>query len=133
MPVLWGTQVRAQNNVSNQMVECIPTLPADFNFLKSFKINEENSANGKLEYSYTFARDTQYIINLCNKDIDKKGIIITLYDFQRHKLVTSKIKGKYLSTIIFNCKTTGIYYITYTFDNAIKFYGQSILGFKKIK
>lgn len=131
--ILWIYKVNAQNDLSNRSDECIPVLPVSYNFLKSFKVSDDNSLDGKLEYSYPFTKNTQYIIKICAENATSKGIVITLYDFHRNEIATSKINNQNLSTILFKCKTTGIYYISYTFENTLKFSGHSILGFKKYK
>jgi hypothetical protein len=130
-PVFWSAKAQAQCNPSGQIDKCVPTLPAGFTFLKSYEVNEVKSSNGKVEYSLPFAKDTQYIVNICTEGASSEGIVITLYDFNRHELASSKIDGQYVSAIMFNCKSTGIYYISYTFEKTMKFCGGSILGFKK--
>ncbi len=124
-------RVFAQCDPGVQVDKCIPKLPEGFNFLKSYEVNDIKASNGKVEYSYPFAKDTQYIINICTDGSSNQGIVITLFDFDRHELASSKIDGQYVSAIMFNCKSTGIYYITYTFEKSVKFCGDSVLGFKK--
>ncbi len=129
--VFAGHDAKAQCDPKGQINQCVPNLPSGFNFLKSYEVSEVKSSNGKIEYSYPFAKDTQYIINICADGASKDGIVITLYDFDRHELASSKIDGQYVSAILFNCKSTGIYYITYTFEKSVQFCGGSVLGFKK--
>lgn len=116
---------------SKQLDKYSTVLPTGYNFLKSFEVKDVNSSIGKVEYSYPFTKDTQYIVNIYSDEVSSEGIKITLYDSDRRKLVSSNINDQYLSPIIFNCKKTGIYYITYTFENAMNFCGESVVGFKK--
>ena len=125
------SKLYAQGEPSNQADKYNTVLPAGFNIIKTFAVKDGGSSMGKVEYSYPFTKDTQYIVNISSADASNEGIIITLYDSNRHKLVSSDGKDRDLSSIIFNCKMTGIYYITYTFENTMKFCGESILGFKK--
>lgn len=126
-----GSDVNAQCNPETHTEACIPKLSNGFNFLKSYKINGNNGAKDKVEYSYVFTKGTQYMINLCAAGENTDGIIVSLYDSNRNQVVSSKINGQNISAIIYPCNNTGIYYIQYTFDNSTNYCGGSALGFKR--
>ncbi len=110
---------------------CIPKLAQGFNFLKSYKIDSENGAKDKVEYSYVFTKGTQYMINLCASGTSTDGLVVSLYDAKRNKVATSKVNGEFISAIAYPCNATGIYYIQYTFDGSTAKCGGSALGFKR--
>ncbi len=110
---------------------CIPKLAQGFNFLKSYKIDSENGAKDKVEYSYVFTKGTQYMINLCAAGTSTDGLVVSLYDSKRNKVATSKVNGEFISAIAYPCNATGIYYIQYTFDGPSAKCGGSALGFKR--
>ncbi len=108
---------------------CVPKLAASgFNFLKTYKIDGEKDLT-KVEYSYVFTKGTQYMIALCGED--EGTIMVTLYDSERNKVATNKVKGSLLTGLVYPCNATGIYYIQYTFEGSSQRCGGSALGFKK--
>ena len=110
---------------------CIPKLTTSgFNFLKSYKIDGEPDLT-KVEYSYVFAKGTQYMISICDENAKANTINITLYDAQRNKVASNKVGGELLSAIAYSCNATGIYYLQYTFDKSSSRCGGSVLGFKR--
>ena len=119
----------AQCNADNLCNTCIPKLSAGFNFLKSYKVDDSRNA-GKVEYSYVFTKGTQYMITLCEQ-VNTNSVVITIYDSQRNKVASSKFNGDLLSAIAYPCNATGIYYLTYTFEDGSAHCAGSVLGFKK--
>lgn len=122
---------KAQCSPTESVKVCIPKLAGGFNFLKSYEINGRGGRLEKVEYSYPFAKGTQYMVNLCSSEGENKGLVVTLYDSSRKQLATSVVNGQHVSAIVFTCQSTGIYYITYTFDNSTQYCGGSALGFKR--
>jgi hypothetical protein len=104
-----------------------------FTFLKSYKIDGETSNKTKIEYQYIFTQGSNYAIAIASKDEENKGLILNLYDSNR-KLVASNFNSenkKYLAGISYACNTTGIYYLSFSFDGAKDKCAASVLGFKK--
>jgi hypothetical protein len=128
---LANIDAKAQCNADALTSTCIPKLSSGFNFLKSYKIDGAGGGKSKVEYSYVFTKGTQYMINICAEGETTDGIVVTLYDSKRQKVGTSVYNGQYLSAIAYPCNTTGIYYITYTFENSSAYCGGSALGFKR--
>lgn len=105
-------------------------LAPGFSFLKTYKI-DGGADLVKVEYSYVFAKGTQYMITLCDQKVNSNTITLVIYDAQRNKVATNKVNGTILSAIAFPCNATGIYYIQYTFDGPSSRCGGSALGFKR--
>lgn len=117
---------------SEQLTDaCIPKLQDGYTFLKSYQIDGQDGAKNKVEYSYVFTKGAQYMINICAEGQSTDGIVVTLYDSNRKKMVSSLVNGQYISAIAYPCNNTGIYYITFTFDESNKYCGGSVLGFKR--
>jgi len=127
---LGSSKLSSQCNPDNFANECIPKLTSGFNFLKSYKVDGEGGKD-KVEYSYVFTKGTQYMINLCANGAATDGIVITLFDSGRNRVISNKINGQFLGTISYACNATGIYYIQYTFDGSVNKCGGSALGFKR--
>ena len=93
-------QANAQCNTEALCNTCVTKLTAGFNFLKTYKINSEKDLV-KVEYSYVFAKGTQYMITLCNEETKNNSIMVTIYDAQRNRLASNKIEGNLLPAIAF--------------------------------
>lgn len=128
---LAGNMAQAQCGASELADNCIAQLGDGFNFVKSFPIDGEGGGKNKIEYSYVFAKGTEYSINICTGGETPDGIVVSLYDSNRRKLTTNAANGKVFKGLRYNCNSTGIYYITYTFDGSQEHCGGSVLGFKR--
>lgn len=124
-------QAEAQCNPTAHTDACIPQLADGFNFVKSYEINGEGGAKEKIEYSYVFAKGTQYFMNICAEGDGTDGIVLSLYDSNRKKVGTSYANGNFNKGIIYPCNATGIYYITFTFEGSQNHCGGAVLGFKR--
>ncbi|MGB3851236.1 MAG: hypothetical protein WA958_14800 [Tunicatimonas sp.] len=129
--LLVNVQASAQCSPSQYTEACIPQLAEGFNFVKSYEINGEGGAKDKIEYSYVFAKGTQYFLNICAAGESTDGIVVSLYDSSRKKVGTSFANGNFNRGIIYPCNATGIYYITFTFDGSSNYCGGAVLGFKR--
>ena len=121
---------KAQCNSAEIIDLCVPNLPNTFMFLKSYEVNGKGGQLEKVEYSYPFAKGTDYMINLCPQ-VEGDGLVVTLYDYNRNQIATNVVGDQIANAIVFSCKTTGIYYITYTFDKSKSACGGSVIGLKK--
>lgn len=126
-----SSEASAQCNSENLSSQCIPKLAAGFNFLKSYKIDGDNGTKDKIEYSYVFLKGTQYMINICAPNQPTDGIIVSLYDANRNKVISSKLNDQFITAIQYPCNATGVYYIQYTFEKPSSYCGGSALGFKR--
>ena len=120
---------------SNQISEAsIKEIPTDYTFLKTFKIDGQGGSKDKVEYSYVFSKDTNYSINISAlgaEGSNTDGIIVSMYDAKRHRVATNFVDGNIYSVIQYLCSATGIYYITFTFQNSTNYCGGCALGFKR--
>ena len=126
-----GNVANAQCSASELADNCITQLGDGFNFVKSFPVDGEGGGKNKIEYSYVFAKGTEYSINICTDNDTPDGIVVSLYDSNRRMLTTNAANGKIFKGLRYNCNSTGIYYITFTFDGSSTHCGGSVLGFKR--
>jgi hypothetical protein len=110
---------------------CISRLTPDFNFIRKYKLESEVTKD-KLEYSYMFVSKTQYIVTICDPDINASGITVNIFDSQRNLVASSKNNTQTISAIAYTCSAAGIYYIQYNFEKASSICGGSALGFKRL-
>jgi len=133
--VLWAMSSHfswAQCNTTELSKNCIDNIKEGFIFIKNFAVDGQGGQLEKLEYSYIFAKDTQYFLNLVNSEGSSEGIIVTISDSRRREITRNYINGKFFPAIVFDCKATGIYYLTYTFEGSGSNCASSALAFKKM-
>jgi len=111
--------------------ESITRLPENFTFLKTFKIDGHGGQREKVEYSYVFSKDTNYALNIESDGEETDGIVVSMYDANRNQVATNFVKGSFYPGIQYPCKATGIYYITFTFEDSQSYCGGSVLGFRR--
>jgi hypothetical protein len=112
-----------------KMDECVSKLNGGYTFLKGYQMN---NGSPKAEYSYVFSKETNYMLAMCGKDGGSQNIAVTLYDSSNKQIATNfdKKSGKYYPAIIYNCKSTGIYYIKFISEVTPECF-TGVLAFKK--
>lgn len=126
-----GQKAQAQCNAELYNNRCLRALPPEFTFVKSYRIDGRGGTRRKIEYTCVFSKDTNYMIYISGKDGSAQGIISTLYDSRRNKLVSSYINGKFIEQWTYKCRATGIYYLTFTFKDSNSYCGAAVLGFSR--
>lgn len=111
--------------------KCISSMPPSYTFLKSYTIDGKGGAKKSVEYSYIFSKNTTYLIMLANNDAQTRGITVTVSDSNKKQLANSFSKGKYYPALLYKCNATGIYFLTFTFEDTKDFCAGSVLGFKR--
>lgn len=129
--VLTANVSNAQCSAADKANGCISSLQDGFTFLKTFKVDGHDGAKPKVEYSYVFSKDTEYFLNICADGEVTDGIVVTMYDSKRQMVTTNFYKGKFYPDLTYPCNATGIYYLTFTFQDSQNYCGGSVLGFKR--
>jgi hypothetical protein len=127
--LLLGLESTNRCNVDDLSNQCIGTIQPGFNFLKSYGIDNRDGELGRVEYSYVLTKSTKYFINLCKAS--DTPIVVTIFDSNRNKVATNKFNEKYMDNMVFQCATTGIYYIEYLTVEGKPVCGGSVLAFKR--
>ncbi|HYG40661.1 MAG TPA: hypothetical protein VD908_18675 [Cytophagales bacterium] len=124
----------AQCNAESYNEACIAEIQSrGYTFVKSYKIDGAGGAKAKIEYSYVFSKDTEYLFAINGKDGEANGIVLTIYDSNRKLITTNydKVNKKFYKAINFPCKVTGIYYMTFTFEGSKSHCAAAVVGFKR--
>jgi hypothetical protein len=124
-------QVNAQCNPETYSLNGIEKLKEGYIYLKSYNIDGNNGAIDRIEYTAVFSKDTDYLLNICTESNDVDGIILSIYDSNRKQVASNIVNNAIHSSINFDCRITGIYYLTFTFQNSRKQCGGCILAFRK--
>ncbi|MEN8247575.1 MAG: hypothetical protein ABFS32_01480 [Bacteroidota bacterium] len=122
----------AQCDASSKITKCAPSPESGYTLIKSFEVDGKGGTKTKIEYSYVFTKGTKYLINVCGGEDTPDGVVVTIYDKYRNKVATSLVNGEVVKAIAYPCTATGIYYITYTFQESEQYCGGSTIGFKRL-
>ena len=121
----------AQCDTAGKVQACVPNPSTGYTLIKSFHIDGEGGSKAKIEYSYVFTKGTKYLVNVCGAEETPDGVVVTLYDKYRNKVASNLVEGTIVPAIAYPCSATGIYYITYTFQESKEYCGGSTIGFKR--
>jgi hypothetical protein len=104
-----------------------------FTFVKSYKVDGQGGAKQKVEYSYVFSKDTKYLFSINGKDDKSQGIILTIFDGNRKEVISNfdRVNNKFYHMFELQCKATGIYYMTFTFNNSKSYCAATVIGFRR--
>jgi len=121
-----------QCDAANIASRCAPGPESGYTLIKSFEVDGKGGSKTKIEYSYVFTKGTKYLVNVCGELDAPDGVVVTLYDKYRNKVASNLYDGQVLKAISYPCSATGIYYISYTFEESKEYCGGSTIGFKRI-
>jgi hypothetical protein len=130
--VVTASYSRGQCDAAEKIKVCAPAADSGYTLIKSFEVDGQTGNKSEVKYSYVFTKGTQYLISICGDDNSADGVVVTLYDKYRNEVATSLIDGVALNAISYPCTATGIYYITYTFNDSKHYCAGSTIGFKRI-
>ncbi len=128
---LIDNSVNAQCNSELYVNKSMKELSPGFSFYKSYRIDGRRGARRRIEYTCVFSKDSNYQLQIHGNDGGARGIIGTLYDSRRRKIVTSFYNNKFLQSWTYKCRATGIYYLSFTFKDSKSYCGAAVLGFKR--
>lgn len=131
LTVVFVNQSSAQCNAELYINKSMKSLSPGFQFLKSYRIDGRGGTRKKIEYTCVLSKDTNYQINITGKDGGSNGLIATLYDAKRNRLISSYYNNKFLPGVVYKCRSTGIYYLSFTFKDSQSYCGAAVMGFRR--
>lgn len=129
--LFFSVGVFAQCDAEGYSQKALKALQQGYTFVKSYKVDGKNGVRKNIEYTCVFSKDTNYMLRVEGKDGGSKGIIATLLDNQRQELASNNMNGKSYPGWSYRCRSTGIYYILFTFKESESYCGAAVLGFKR--
>jgi hypothetical protein len=123
-------KLRAQCAPGSLSRECINTISEGYIYLKSFSIDDQDNSKENIEYTAVMSKDTQYAFKICTSLEGADGIILTLFDSNRNKIISNQEESFIDPEVNYQCASTGIYYIRFTFYESKNRCGGCILSFK---
>ncbi len=121
----------AQCNAEFYVNRSMKALSPGYQFSKSYRIDGRGGTRKKIEYTCVFSKDTNYQVQITGKDGEAFGLIATLYDSRRNKLISSYHNNKFFNYWNYKCRATGIYYLAFTFKDSKSYCGAAVLGFRR--
>jgi hypothetical protein len=102
--------------------KCATNAGDNARYLKDFRI-ELGKATGHSDFRYkanmSLWKNTKYRFTMCNADNSKGQLILAIHDESNKLILTSQDKksGKIYSFIDFECQKSGIYQISFDFND----------------
>ena len=127
----FAADAQAQCNAELYNNMALKMLQPGFTFVKNYRIDGKNGERKKIEYTCVFSKDTNYMIRIAGKDGGPKGIVATLFDSKRQQMATSYVSNRFYEGWTYKCTSTGIYYITFSFQDSQSYCGAAVLGFSR--
>ena len=103
----------------------------DFNSQKVFRVDGRRGSRKVVEYTCVLSRNTSYMVKISGQDGNARGVISTLSDSKNNKLISSYYNNKFSDGWEFKCNSTGIYRITFIFNNSRSHCAAAVLAFRK--
>lgn len=108
---------------------------SQYTLVKSYKVSLERGkyVEPKARFSIMLSKGTRYRINGCsNKDYSKNNFLFALFDnYGKVAQNLDEDKSKYFEAIEYECKKTGVYYLTYSFEDGGEGCGFGSISIKK--
>ena len=126
-----NSQAFSQCNTELFTNKSIRKLDNGFQFSKSFRVNGRRGSRKVVEYTCVLSRNTSYMVKISGQDGNARGVISTLSDSKNNKLISSYYNNKFSDGWEFKCNSTGIYRITFIFNNSRSYCAAAVLAFRK--
>jgi hypothetical protein len=125
-----AAQVLGHCDFDAYKLKALSYLPKGFTLLKSYKINGMGCRrnNGAI---FILSKNTTYMLKISSKDGGFHGLVATLYDAKYNEIATSQLGNKLFNGFTYQCKKTGVYYISFTFKDSQIPCAAAVLGFKR--
>lgn len=119
LPVaLWS---QADADISSK---CILSAGPNTTYLKDYVVKLGKATPGSSEVpvvkeSLYLMKNFKYRFTICNAEDSKGEMVLTIYDKDRKKILSSydEKTGKLYNSVDFNCNSTGMYTLWYSFRN----------------
>ncbi len=114
---------------------CAMSAGTDAKYLKDFRIQlgkATNETDLRYKANMSLWKNTKYRFSMCNSQGSKGQLILTIRDANNKVILSSYDKsGKIFPTVDFVCQKSGIYQISYDFNNGQQGSGVGIVSMIK--
>jgi uncharacterized protein (DUF2344 family) len=129
--------VLSHGQVTDPLIgDCATNTGTDARYLKDFRIQLGKSSNQEeLRYKANMSlwKNTRYRFTMCNAENSKGQLILTIKDAANKVILSSfdRKSGKIYSFVDFECQKSGIYQISYDFNNGQQGSGVGVVSMIK--
>ncbi len=124
-------EVFAQCNAELYNSKSMKNIAEGFMYQKSYEVDGRGGTRRRIEYPCILSKGTSYHFSVNSKDGGSDGIILSLYNNRKERLASNYMNNKFFSGIQYYCKSTGIYYITFTFKDSRTHCGAAVMAFRR--
>lgn len=103
--------------------KCVINAGSDARYLKDFRVQlgkaENHNNDLRFKANISLWKNTRYRFSMCNADNSNGKLILTIKD-ETNKVILSSFdqkSGKIYNSIDFTCNKSGIYQLSYDFEN----------------
>lgn len=118
-------------NSKEYSTEAIKALPKNYTFLKVYPVDGKGGKRKTVNYNYIFSKNISYLLKLKSGDANIKGMYVVLKNKQGKTVASSYTKGKYFNGLLYRCKATGVYSISFIFEGKSDYCAGAVLAFKR--
>ena len=111
--------------------QAIKALPKNYTFLKVYPVDGKGGKRKAVNYNYIFSKNISYLLKLKDGKEKLKGIYVLLKNKQGQTIASSYTKGKYFNGLLYRCKATGVYNISFVFEGKSNYCAGAVLAFKR--
>ncbi len=120
-----------QCNADLYSEKSMKNISPGFIYEKSYRVDGKGGRTRKVEYTCILSKDTNYSFTMNTKDGGSNGMIFSLFDQNRNKVVSNFVNNKFFTGIQYKCNSTGIYFINFTFQDSRSHCGAAVLAFRR--
>ncbi len=127
----WVIPAFAQCNADLFSEKSMRSISPGFMYEKSYRLDGKGGAKNKLEFTCILTKDTNYQFTMSTKDGGSENMTFNLLDSRRNVVATNYVNEKFFNTLTFRCKSTGLYFLSFTFADNSSFCGAAVMAFRR--
>ncbi len=128
---LLAYKVHAQCNADLLSEKSMRSIAPGFLYEKTYRIDGRGGAKSKIEFTCILSKDTNYQFAMTSKDGGSENMIFNLLDAKKNPVATNYVNEKYFNSLTFRCKSTGLYYLSFTFEENSSYCGAAVVAFRR--
>jgi hypothetical protein len=108
--------------------KAIEMLPEGFLYTHTLPCYNDNNPNKKIRATCLMFKNKNYCIAVSRKDLERDGIVATLYDDKNNVVASTLLSHKNYQKITFQCRQSGLYHIDISFKDKKSYCGCVVVG-----
>ncbi|MDW7692393.1 hypothetical protein R9C00_13345 [Flammeovirgaceae bacterium SG7u.111] len=121
----------AQCNADLYSEKSMKNISSGFLYEKSYRVDGKSGRKRTIEYSCILSKDTNYSFTMSTKDGGANGLVFSLLDGERNTVATNYYNNKFFEGLQYKCKSTGLYFMNFSFKESKSHCGAAVLAFRR--